>query len=249
MHAGHASLPFTEALPRLRTFLIAPLQHIGSKPLRCQRSHRCARRPGRLIAILLIGLIDWLAPGATLALAGAQELDQSNAPVQIEIGVLSHRGDRVTQQQWGATADYLTQALPRHCFHITPLAFNEVEEAVANGRVQFLLVNPAMYVDLEVRHRISRITTIRNGSGDQSRNRFGGVVFTRADRDDIAELSDLRGKRVLAVDPNSLGGFLMQLEVLRRHGIAVPRSLSTLDFAGITTPSCSRCATVWRMSA
>jgi PAS domain S-box-containing protein len=114
-----------------------------------------------------------------------------------------------------------------------PLAFNEVEEAVATGRVQFLLVNPGIYVDLEVRHRISRIATMRNGTGEHARNRFGGVIFSRSDREDIASLSDLRDSRVLAVDPNSLGGFLMQVDELRRHDIQVPRSLAALDFAGI----------------
>ncbi|MBK5940859.1 histidine kinase [Halochromatium roseum] len=151
----------------------------------------------------------------------------------MEIGVLSHRGDRVTQQQWGPTADYLTRALPHHRFRILPLAFKEVEAALANGRIQFLLVNPGMYVDLEVRYRISRIATLRNGTGNQARNRFGGVIFTRAERDDITQLSDLRGKRLLAVDPNSFGGFLMQLDVLRQQGIAAPRALAALEFAGI----------------
>lgn len=183
--------------------------------------------------ILRVGLLAMLATSVKLVAAPGPGFDEPEAPQQIEIGVLSHRGNRLTQQQWGATADYLTQALPRHCFRIMPLAFNEVEDAVASGRIQFLLVNPGMYVDLEVRHRISRIATIRNGSGGQARNRFGGLIFTRADRDDIAELADLRGKRLLAVDPHSLGGFLMQLDVLQRQGIAVPRSLAALDFAGI----------------
>ncbi|WP_462320004.1 PhnD/SsuA/transferrin family substrate-binding protein [Halochromatium sp.] len=245
MHAGHAGLPFTEALPRLRAFLINPLQRIRSKRLGCRRARlstdciaghfarRLACQLPVLAATLAFGLILWLGPTTRLQIASAQALDESAAPLQIEIGVLSHRGDRVTQLQWGPTADYLTQALPRHCFRILPLAFDEVEGAVARGRIHFLLANPAMYVDLEVRHRISRIATMRNGSGEQARNRFGGVIFSRVDRGDISRLSDLRGKRVLAVDPHSLGGFLMQLEVLRRAGIEAPRSLAALDFAGI----------------
>jgi two-component system sensor histidine kinase TtrS len=154
-------------------------------------------------------------------------------PRQIEIGVLSHRGDAFTERHWGPTADYLTQVLPRHCFNIEPLAFDAVEPAVAAGRIDFLLVNPGIYVDLEVRHRISRIATIRNGVGEQARNRFGGVIFARRDRSDIEDLDDLRGKRLIAVDPNSLGGYLMALDVLQRQGIRVPQDLAALRFAGI----------------
>lgn len=163
----------------------------------------------------------------------AQEAAERAAVRQIEIGVLNHRGEALTQRSWGPTADYLTQQLPRHDFRIQPLAFDEVEPAVASGRVDFLLVNPGMYVDLEVRHRISRIATIRNGVGEQAPNVFGGVIFTRRDRQDIETLDDVRGKHLLAVDPNSLGGYLMALDVLQTRAIAVPRDLASVRFAHI----------------
>ena len=151
----------------------------------------------------------------------------------IEIGVLSHRGKAVTEQHWEPTAVYLTERIPQHCFRIRPLAFDEVEPAVASGRADFLLVNPAIYVDLEVRHRISRIATLRNGAGRQARNLFGGVIFTRANRPDIGSLAGLDGKRLMAVDPNSLGGYLMALDVLETHGLRVPGNLASLEFAGV----------------
>jgi two-component system sensor histidine kinase TtrS len=152
---------------------------------------------------------------------------------QIEIGVLSHRGDAVTQRNWGPTADYLTQQLPRHCFRIKPLGFDEVGPAVAAGRVDFLLANPGIYVDLEVRHRISRIATIRNGVGQHERNLFGGVIFTRRDHPSISRLADVKGKRLMAVHPDSLGGYLMALDVLRSRGIRVPKDIASIRFAGI----------------
>ncbi|WP_200248484.1 PhnD/SsuA/transferrin family substrate-binding protein [Lamprobacter modestohalophilus] len=234
MHAGHLGLPFTEALPRLGTFCLDGPRELRSIALGYRRQRRPQQRRAQLRrTLLVVGLIALSVAAGNRAHADTTGLDDSDLPRQIEIGVLSHRGDRVTQQQWGPTADYLTLALPRHCFRILPLAFSEVEGALASGRIQFLLVNPGMYVDLEVRYRISRIATLRNGTGNQARNRFGGVIFTRTERDDIAQLSDLRGKRLLAVDPNSFGGFLMQLDVLRQQGIAAPRALAALEFAGI----------------
>lgn len=43
---------------------------------------------------------------------------------------------------------------------------------------------------------------------------FAGVIYARADRDDIRTLSDIEGKRVSAVSLTSLGGMQMQWETL-----------------------------------
>lgn len=193
----------------------------------------------RLIGPLL-ALFAGISLLATLADVGSAAATAEAAPKRepgllrpVEIGVLSHRGDELTQRHWGPTADYLSRALPGHRFQIRPLAFDEVEPTVSAGQVDFLLVNPGIYVDLEVHHHISRIATIRNGTGEQAQNRFGGLIFTRAGRDDLQTLADLRGKRLMAVDPNSLGGFLMPLAVLQDEGIRIPGELAALEFAGI----------------
>jgi two-component system sensor histidine kinase TtrS len=86
---------------------------------------------------------------------------------------------------------------------------------------------------LELHYGITRIATMRNGRGERARNVFGGVIFTRADRDDIATLEDLHGKRLMAVDPASLGGFEMAWAELLAHGVDPQRHLKELAFAGI----------------
>ncbi len=178
------------------------------------------------LALTSVALANPLVPAAR-----AHEEVGSVCP--IHIGVLSHRGTRIAEQHWGATAEYLNRVLPAHCFHITALGFDDVEAAVASARIAFLLVNPGIYVDLEVRHRLSRIATLRNGLGAHARHRFGGVIVARADRAEIQTPSDLRGRRLMAVDPESLGGYLIPLDVLLEHGVRVPADLAALEFAGI----------------
>jgi two-component system sensor histidine kinase TtrS len=182
------------------------------------------------VVLACIGGISLIASADS---ADSLPRDEAAMPLQVEIGVLSHRGDVLTQRHWSPTADYLSRALPGHRFQIRPLAFDEVEPRVAAGEVDFLLVNPAVYVELEVRHHLSRIATMRNGTSTQAQNRFGGLIFTRAERDDLSTLVDLRGKRLMAVDPDSLGGFLMPLAVLQDAGLRIPAELATLEFAGI----------------
>ncbi len=64
----------------------------------------------------------------------------------IRIGVLSHRGNETTYKMWSPTADYLSASVPLHRFEVVPLDFDEVDSAVQYGQVDFVLVNPGIYV-------------------------------------------------------------------------------------------------------
>ena len=93
----------------------------------------------------------------------------------IRIGVLSHRGNEATFRMWLPTAAYLDHAVLGYRFEIVPLDFDEVDPAVKYGQVDFLLVNPGIYVNMEVRYRVSRIATLNNLVGDVSYNIFAGT--------------------------------------------------------------------------
>jgi PAS domain S-box-containing protein len=151
----------------------------------------------------------------------------------IRIGVLSHRGEAATLFRWTPTAEYLSYKLPDYRFTIVPLNFAEVTPAVAGAQVDFVLVNPGIYVNLEVHYRVSRIATLNNRRGDDPLDRFGGVIFTRADRRDIRNFQDLRGRSFMAVDQTSLGGFQMAWRELHDEGVNPYRDFSRVYFAGI----------------
>ncbi len=150
----------------------------------------------------------------------------------IRIGVLSHRGDVVTHEMWAPTAQYLSDSLESYQFKIIPLTFSEIDPMVESEQVDFLLVNSGIYVNMEVRHRISRIVTLNNQISGIAQNVFGGVIFTRNIRHDIKTLRDLRGKKLSAVDETSLGGFQMALGVLKQQKINPYHDLATISFEG-----------------
>ncbi len=151
----------------------------------------------------------------------------------IKIGVLSHRGDDFTLNAWNPTAKYLTSQLPEYDFEIVPLDFDEVNEAVSKNEVDFILVNPGIYVNLEYSYRVSRLATMLNLRGVEGYKEFGGVIFTRKDREEIQVIEDLRGKSFMAVDATSLGGFEMAWRELNAKGINPYKDFSRLEFGGI----------------
>ncbi len=151
---------------------------------------------------------------------------------EVRVGVLSHRGYESTMASWRPTAEYLSEQLPGHRFVIVPLDFHEIGDAVAERRVEFVSTNPGIYVTLEVRYGVSRIATLNNLRGGFPYNIFGGVIFTRADREDLLALEDLAGADFVAVDETSLGGFQMAWRELRQVGIDPHRDFASLEFAG-----------------
>ena len=175
---------------------------------------------GHCFLLLATLLLPFAAPGA--------------AEEDIRIGVLSHRGEAATLSVWTPTADYLSASLDGYRFTIVPLAFDRVNGAVDSGEVDFILVNPGIYVNLEVEYRVSRIATMNNRRGNNvPYNLFGGVIFSRRDRVDLTRLEDLRNQRFMAVDETSLGGFQMAWRELYAKGINPYQDFSALIFGGI----------------
>lgn len=163
---------------------------------------------------------------------GGSEVSASENKEIIYIGVLSHRGDEVTQKTWSPTAQYLTETLSSYQFIIKPLDFDEIHSAVNKEKVDFLLVNSGIYVDMEVRFRISRIVTLNNRIDDIPLNVFGGVIFTRKERNDINDISSIVGKSFMAVDETSLGGFQMAWRLINKQGLNPYKDFLSMSFAG-----------------
>jgi|GEM_PF-3163112 len=84
--------------------------------------------------------------GAVIAVLG-MDID-ARASASIRIGVLAHKGTDTCRKMWQPTMDYLDMALPGHQFDLAPLKFDEIESAVKNKSIDFLICNPAIYVDI-----------------------------------------------------------------------------------------------------
>ena len=186
-----------------------------------------------MIAVLSMGVVVRDLPAsANPPMVQASPGLSAQSAMPVRIGVLAHKGVDVCWKMWHPTMDYLVNALPGHQFDLVPLKFEEIEPAVSNKTIDFLICNPAIYVDLEVKYGISRTMTLRNRVGTQIVSEFGGVIFCRADRSDLLRLRDARGKRLAAVEQTSFGGWHVDLREFRSAGIDPARDCSKLFFLG-----------------
>lgn len=179
---------------------------------RCRRLLTCRS----VVHFVLLGLLLPFALGAFAA--------------DVNIGVLALRGPEKATEMWSATADYLDRALPGNTFHIVPLGFEDVRLAVRQGSIDFVLTNSAYYVELETLYGVSAIATLKNRFGGDGFSTFGGVIFTRADRNDIRRIQDLKGKILAAVDESSFGGWQAGWLEMKHQGLNPEQDCARIDF-------------------
>ena len=179
---------------------------------------RCAARTAHLLALILVCLVCW----------GGVAAAQNEQP--IKIGVLGNSGKEAALATWNPLAEYLGQTLKKR-FVIEVLDFATLYPAVAAGNVDFVIANTGQYVEMEVLYGLTRLATINSSGPDGDFAKFGGVVFTRADNKKINTLRELRGRRVVAVDQTSFGGWLVHMREFQAVGLD-PADFAELKFSG-----------------
>ncbi|MBI5919319.1 MAG: EAL domain-containing protein [Nitrosomonadales bacterium] len=167
-----------------------------------------------------------------LCLLGIVALPALAEDRQIRIGILAFRSIELTQQQWQATADHLSHQLPGYHFTITPMNYSNLDLAANRHEFDFILTNPEHYITIRADLGALAVATIVPSVEGRPVSTFGGVIFTRADRNDINRLEELRGKTLASPSEQSLGGYLMQRGTLYNLGIGIDEA-ADIHFTGM----------------
>lgn len=149
------------------------------------------------------------------------------------IGVAANRGKDEAFSRWKHTARYLSREVGGASFMIIPLDFAEIFSSAERGELDFLILNPAIFVKLQEQFDYQAVATLKREIGSKGVfSVLGGVLFTRAERQDINQLEDLRGQTFLAVDERSFGGWHVIWREMGDQGFDPHADLAKLDFAG-----------------
>ena len=151
---------------------------------------------------------------------------------QVKIGVLAIRGHELCIQKWSPTAEYLSARIPDKTFVIKLLDYDQIYSSVEKGEVDFILANSSFYVELEHWYGANRIATFKNQCLDSFCTKFCGVIFWKADRSDMRQINDLKGKTFMATAEGSLGGWRMAWRELKERGIDPYSDFKDLKFGG-----------------
>ena len=147
------------------------------------------------------------------------------------IGVLAMRGEVSTRNHWQPLETLLNQQIPGEQFHIQPLDLHQMQEAVNRGTVQFVVTNPAQFVQLNSRSALRWLASLRSTRGGKATsNVIGSAILVRRDSG-ITSPHDLIGKAVGAIDAQAFGGYLLGYKALSDAGLRPERDLR-LTFTG-----------------
>ncbi len=160
----------------------------------------------------------------------SQTVLASLPPKSSKLAILAFRPKQEVLQAWHPLVDYLNRYLGAPTIELEVMNYAELEEAIAKNRIEFVMTNPAHYVQMTFRNGLSSpLATLIPIEQGHPISGFGGVIFSLASRSDIMSLEDLKGKTVAAVFKGSLGGFQAQAMELKRLGLSLPGDVHLLE--------------------
>jgi diguanylate cyclase (GGDEF)-like protein len=157
---------------------------------------------------------------------------------EIRIALIAERGTQRGLEKWQSTADFLSKAIPEHRFVMVPFENNSsLNQAFSQGIFHFSLTNPASSVEHIIRYKTQPVATLINKRQGKGYSKFGSVIFTRADRNDINSIQDLKGNIFLASDELGFGGWRVTWREFLNHKINPYTDFKEIRFAGGNQPN------------
>jgi diguanylate cyclase (GGDEF)-like protein/PAS domain S-box-containing protein len=147
----------------------------------------------------------------------------------LRFGVLSYRPKEITEKQWQPLAIELERVLPKYHVELLVMNYDELDKAARKNQLDFVFTNPEHYILLKNKIAMNAVATVITIDQGHPLTEFAGVIFTRANRDDIQTIADLNGKKIASVAEHSLGGYLMQRWELEKKNVHV----GSYDFTGM----------------
>jgi len=178
-----------------------------------------------LVACFVLGGCGEEEPVKKIDLSERQEVILYKPENAITYAYLPQYTHTVSYQRHHLVIEYLAQTTGLTIRQVFPDTFDEHMHMVGRGLIDLTFSNPFIYVKIADRYGARAFARIVE---EQGKENFRGQIICRADNPNIKTLADLKGKRLIAVDPTSAGGFLYPWSWVLENG------LRKEDFAEIT---------------
>jgi len=206
------------------------------------RFRRNIRPYQRWRASLLSGTLQFICVGLILA-STACSRDETARPIDMAVredvavlpeaeqvltyAYLPQFSHTVSFQRHHLMIRYLEAQTGLRIRQVFPDTFDEHMRMVGQGSIDISFSNPLIYVRMAEAYCTRAFA---RGVEVNGRERFRGEIIARSDNPAVQHLADSRGKRWIAVDPASAGGYLYPLGHFLANGIR-PSDFSEIAFA------------------
>jgi phosphonate transport system substrate-binding protein len=178
-----------------------------------------------MVAFLLFGGCGEEEPVKKIDLSKSEEVTVYRPENAITYAYLPQYTHSVSYARHHLVIDYLAKTTGLTIRQVFPDTFDEHMHMVGRGLIDLTFSNPFIYVKIADRYGARAFARTVE---EQGKENFRGQIICRADNPNIKTMEDLKGKRLIAVDPTSAGGFLYPWSYVLENG------LGKKDFAEIT---------------
>lgn len=146
-------------------------------------------------------------PALRVDLARRQETVSPASATGVTYAYLPQYSHTTSYKRHHLLVEYLARATGLPMRQVFPNTFDEHVKMVAQGQIDISFTNPFVYIKLARLGATGFARTVKpSGKGE-----FRSEIICRADNTALKTLADCRGRRWIAVDPLSAGGFLFAL--------------------------------------
>jgi len=178
-----------------------------------------------LLACLVVATCGDEEPAKKIDLSTRQEVTVYRPENAITYAYLPQYTHTVSYERHHLVLEYLSKTTGLNFRQVFPDTFDEHMNMVGRGLIDITFSNPFIYVKIADRYGARAFARVVEAGGQEN---FRGQIICRADNAHIKTLADLKGKRLIAVDPTSAGGYLYPWSLVLENG------LKKEDFAEIT---------------
>ena len=190
------------------------------RPVRSSRFHLAALL---CTVLLLCTACSESEPTLRVDMSKRQETVMPTPKAGITYAYLPQYSHTTSYKRHHLLVEYLAKATGLPIRQVFPNTFDEHVKMVAQGQIDISFTNPFVYIKLARQGAKSFARTVKStGKAD-----FCSQIICRSDNKTLRTPADCRGKRWIAVDPLSAGGFLFALGHF--HDLGIKRE----DFAEI----------------
>ena len=178
------------------------------------------------LQVLTAGCDNELSP-QKVDMTQREEITPGKSQPVITYAYLPQFSHTVSFERHHRMVKYLSDATGLNIQQIFPETFHEHMLMLSQGKIDISYANPFVYALTAERYGARVFAKIIELTGEAA---FGGLIITRNDNPKIQTLEDCRGKRWIAVDQFSAGGYLFGLGTFMEHGL-FPDDFAEIVFA------------------
>lgn len=155
-------------------------------------------------------------PVKKIDLSKREEITVIKPTAAVTYAYLPQYSHNVSYRRHHLLVEYLSKTTGLTIRQVFPDTFDEHINMVGRGEIDISFSNPYAYVQIARRYGARAFARIVEGQGEIN---FRGQVICRADNRRIKTPADLKGKRLIAVDAYSAGGYLYPFDWILEQGL------------------------------